>query len=367
MAERIPVEVDDVTPAWLSDALGVEVRTVEVVDRHSGTTGRARVAVTYGSDDHDLPPSVFVKLAPFDERQRDFVAAGGLGIAEARFYRDLAHEITLRIPGVHFAEIDDDGRYVMVIEDLAAAECRFPRPGDDDVAEWGGDLVEELAGLHAPFWDSPRLRDGAELSWVTAGHRTGRNVPRARFDGEQGKGGGYIGLALDQFGDEMGPAFRRLAQLYMEHAPDIMEHVLDEGTPTLIHGDPHLGNLFIDPADGNRVGFLDWAMLDRRTGMRDVAYVLCNSIPAEIRREHEQGWVARYLAALAAGGVLLDAGTAWEQYRLYATYSWVSATSTAAVGNRWQAAKVGQGGMRRATASIEDLDTVSILEDRLGV
>jgi hypothetical protein len=115
------------------------------------------------------------------------------------------------------------------------------------------------------------------------------------------------------------------------------------------------------------VGFLDWAMLDRRTGMRDVAYVLCNSIPAEIRREHEHEWVARYLAALAAGGVLLDADTAWDQYRLYATYSWVSATSTAAVGNRWQAAKVGQGGMRRATAAIEDLDTVSILEDRLGL
>jgi hypothetical protein len=101
--------------------------------------------------------------------------------------------------------------------------------------------------------------------------------------------------------------------------------------------------------------------------MRDVSYVLCNSIPAEIRREHERDWVALYLATLADQGVVLDADTAWEQYRLYAVYSWVSATSTAAVGSRWQAAKIGQGGMRRATASIEDLDTVSILEDRLGV
>jgi aminoglycoside phosphotransferase (APT) family kinase protein len=171
-------------------------------------------------------------------------------------------------------------------------------------------------------------------------------------------------MALDQFGDEMGAAFRRLAELYIAHAPQIMEDVLDEGTPTLIHGDPHLGNLFLD---GDRVGFLDWAMLDRRTGMRDVSYVLGNSIPAEIRRAHEQEWVAQYLAALADAGVELDAATAWEQYRLYAAYSWVSATSTAAVGNRWQAAKVGQGGMRRATAAIEDLDTVTILEDRLNL
>ncbi|MEX0665726.1 MAG: phosphotransferase [Acidimicrobiia bacterium] len=354
----IPVDVDDVTPEWLGAALGAGVTGVEVLDRHSGTTGRARVGVTYAAgDDGAFPPSLFVKLPPFDEAQRKFVDMAGLGVAEALFYRDLAQEIVLRIPAVHYAAVDDDGRYVMVIEDLAAVGCRFPRPGDDDVAEWGGSLVEELARLHAPFWDSPRLQQGGDLVWVTNGGRTGRNVPK-------GSGGGYIGLALEQFGDEMGSAFRRLAELYMANAARIMEDVLDEGTPTLIHGDPHLGNLFID---GTKVGFLDWAMLDRRTGMRDVSYVLCNSIPAEIRRGHEKEWVARYLATLAEGGVVLDADTAWEQYRLYATYSWVSATSTAAVGNRWQAAKIGQGGMRRATASIEDLDTVTILEDRLGV
>jgi len=359
------VEVEDVTPAWLSEVLDADVRSVEVLDRHSGTTGRARIGVTYGDRDGALPPSLFVKLPPFDERQRDFVAAGGLGVAEARFYRDLAPEITLRIPTSHYAAIDDDGRYVMVIEDLTAAACRFPRPGDDNVAEWGVQLVAELARLHAPFWDSPRLQEGGDLTWVMDGHRTGRNVPR-RAEGSSGGGGGggFVGMALEQFGAEMGAAFRRLAALYVEHAPVIMEEVLDEGTPTLIHGDPHLGNLFLD---GDRVGFLDWAMLDRRTGMRDVAYVLGNSIPAEIRRAHEQEWVAHYLATLAGAGIALDAGTAWEQYRLYATYSWVSATSTAAVGSRWQAAKVGQGGMRRATAAIEDLDTVTILEDRLGL
>ncbi len=362
-APPIPVDVDDVTPEWLGAALGVEVTGVEVLDRHSGTTGRARVGVTYASgDDGVLPPSVFVKLPPFDEQQRKFVDMAGLGVAEALFYRDLAHEITLRIPGVHYAAVDDDGRYVMVIEDLAAVGCRFPRPGDDDVAAWGGSLVEELAHLHAPYWDDPRLQVGGDLVWVINGGRTGRNLPK-------GRGGGYIGMALEQFGEDMGPAFRRVAELYIANTARIMEEVLDEGTPTLIHGDPHLGNLFIDTSDagGSRVGFLDWAMLDRRTGMRDVSYVLCNSIPAEIRRAHERDWGARYLATPAAHGVALAPDTAWEQYRLFAVYSWVSATSTAAVGNRWQAAKIGQGGMRRATAAIEALDTVAILEDRLGV
>ena len=70
------------------------------------------------------PPTVFVKLAPSDERQRKLVNMTGMGVAEARFYRDLAHEIPVRVPDVWFADTDDD-RYVMVLEDL---DCeRLPR------------------------------------------------------------------------------------------------------------------------------------------------------------------------------------------------------------------------------------------------
>jgi len=60
--------------------------------------------------------------------------------------------------------------------------------------------------------------------------------------------------------------------------------------------------------------------------------------------------------------VTLTEDAAWEQYRILVAYSWNSATSTAAMGSRWQEAKVGQGGMRRATAAIEDLNTVEALE-----
>ena len=43
----IPNSPNEITAAWLSDALtksfpGVEVARVEVIDQHSGTTGRAK-------------------------------------------------------------------------------------------------------------------------------------------------------------------------------------------------------------------------------------------------------------------------------------------------------------------------------------
>ena len=100
---QLPVEVDDLTPAWMSDAMDTDVTSVTVLDRHSGTTGRAHLAL---AGDPRLPATVFVKLAPFDERQRKFVNVQGMGVVEARLYRDLAHELPVRVPGVWYAEFD---------------------------------------------------------------------------------------------------------------------------------------------------------------------------------------------------------------------------------------------------------------------
>lgn len=349
----IPVEVSDVTPEWLTGALGVPVAAVEVLDAHSGTTGRARVSVS-SADGAGEPGSVFVKLAPFDPRQRRFVDLVGLGTAEARFYRDLAGEVPVRVPAVHHAALDDeptDGarRYVMVLEDLVASGCRFPSPSDADVADSVAAIIDALARLHAAYWESPRL-DG-DLRWVTSGGRVA-------FEG----GGSFIARALERFGDQMGPTFRRLAEVYVARTPEVAA-LLAAGPPTLIHGDPHLGNLFMD---GTTAGFFDWGMVWRATGVRDVAYVLGSSTPPEVRRANEREWLRHYLEVLHASGVELDESTAWDQYRLLVIYAWSSATSTAAMGSRWQTVEVGEGGMARATTAVEDLESVDLLASLLA-
>ena len=347
-ATPIPLSVADVTPAWLSEVLDVDVTGVEVLAAHSGTTGRARLRLISRGGDTG-PESVFVKLAPFDERQRRFVDAVGLGIAEARFYRDVAATLAVRVPTVWHAALDGD-RYIMVLEDLTASGARFPRPDDPALDHLIGALVDELARLHAPTWGSPTLLEGP-LAFVGAG-------ARLAF----GAGGGFIGKAVERFAPDMPPMFARRGALYGERAPEIA--ALWELEPrTLAHGDPHLGNLFVD---GERPGFFDWAMVMPRAGMWDVAYVLCGSVPRGLRRAHEREWIRRYCAALARGGVVLDEAAAWDQYRLFAVYAWVSATSTAGVGERFQRAEVALGGMARATAAIEDLDVLEILEARLG-
>jgi aminoglycoside phosphotransferase (APT) family kinase protein len=171
----------------------------------------------------------------------------------------------------------------------------------------------------------------------------------------------FVVSAVEQFADGMPPVFRRLGQLYAEYSLDIVG-LFGEGERTLIHGDTHSGNLFVD---AGRTGFYDWAVVGRGPGMRDVAYFLCNSLPIETRRSEESSLIARYRAGLADSGAPLNEETAWAQYRLFAVYSWIAAASTAAMGSRWQPLDVSRTAMISTTQAIADLDAVGLLEDRL--
>jgi hypothetical protein len=100
--------------------------------------------------------------------------------------------------------------------------------------------------------------------------------------------------------------------------------------------------------------------------MRDVAYFLCNSLPTAVRRAEEDALIARYRGALAARGVTLDEPTARDQYRLFSVYSWIAATTTAAMGSKWQPIEVGRSATERTTQALVDLDVLGLLRERLG-
>jgi len=320
-----------------------------VIEAHSGTTGRARVRLTTRAP---VPDTLFVKLQPTHPEQQAFVRMVGMGVAEARFYAAVGDELPVRIPRVWHSSFDErDDAFVMVLEDLQAAGCRFPSAEDDDVLDIAGPLMDELAALHAAYW-------GRDLPWleVAAGYRNNAQGAKAAAGAAA-----IIRSALDQFADDMPPAFRRMGELYIDRFADI-NALYREGVPTLVHGDGHIGNLFVD---GDRVGFYDWAVTARLPGLRDVGYFLTNSLPADVRRSAEDALVARYRAGLADRGVTLDERTAHDQYRLFVVYSWVAATTTAAMGSRWQPFEIAHKAMLRTTEAITDLDAIGLLTDRL--
>jgi aminoglycoside phosphotransferase (APT) family kinase protein len=347
----IPSTVDEVTATWLSEVLGEDITKVEVIDSHTGTTGRAKVRIT---TDADLPETLFIKLQPFDDDQKAFLEMIGLGTSEAIFYAAVGDDLPVRSPRVwHAASDESDGSFIMVLEDLDAAGCRFATPDDADIVAIAESLVDELAKLHATFW-------GQDLDWL-GNHAL---VPGSGPEAEErlAMGALIVQSAVDQYAEDLPPEFRQMADLYTARNADITS-LFSEGECTLIHGDSHIGNLVVD--DG-RTGFFDWAVASRFPGMRDVAYFLCNSLPTEVRRAEEDRLIDRYLSGLAAGGVTLDPATAREQYRLFSVYSWISATTTYAMGSKWQPAEVGRIATERTTQALIDLDVLALLDERLG-
>lgn len=347
----IPSTTDELTPEWFTEALGEAVDGVEILDAHSGTTGRARIGLTASSA---LPATVFVKLQPFVADQRKFLRQIGLGVAEARLYAEVGNELPVRAPRVWRSDYDEaEGAFVMVLEDLEASGCRFVNPGDDDIGDVATSAMDELAVLHAAYQDR-------DLGWLRtpSGMRTKPQDPEIAERRAQ-----FVVSAVDQFAGDMPSVFRRLGELYAKRSLDIVA-LFNEGERTLIHGDTHSGNLFVD---AGRTGFFDWAVAGRAPGVRDVAYFLCNSLPVETRRLEGEALLGRYLSALADHGVTLDRNTADEQYRLFSVYSWIAAASTAAIGSQWQPVDVCRAALVSTTQAIEDLDAVGPLEKRLGI
>lgn len=350
--KTLPDRPEAITAAWLGEALadslpGVEVAGVEVVDRHSGTTGRARLRLDYASGS-DGPQTLFVKLPPFGDAQRAMVAATDMGRREAHFYAALAGETPIRVPRCHFAAYGEEPTdYIMVLEDLEAAGCTFPEDLETHARAHGEQLVEALARLHAHFWNDARF--GCELSWVPPAMRGSL-------------GAKLVEQARAKFSGDFPPVFDELCSLYVDHHERICD-LWDAGETTLIHGDTHFGNQFLDAA---RVGLYDWAVISRSPGIRDVAIYLCNSCPTDVRRAEQERWIGAYRHVLLEAGADAPArDTLWERYRLAVLYGWVAATTTAAMGDLWQPLEIGMTAMRRSTQTCADLETVEALREAL--
>lgn len=348
---ELPQEPAAVTADWLTAAVAdaypqARARRVEVLDAHSGTTGRARIAVEW--EGREVPADrLFLKLPPVDPTSREMVITTGMGRREARFYEHVAAHVPVRVPRPLFAAANDAGTsYLMVLEDLESGGCTFPGFQDARLAQYAETMMRSLARLHAGFRaeaapDALRFIEGPmKNDW-------GRILVQS---------------ALEQFEDEMPAEFGELGHLYLD-ANDAFQALLEEGAPTLLHGDPHLGNLFLD---GEEVGYLDWACACRSPGARDVAYFCCGSLPVEVRREHQDALLEIYRATLEECGVIRDREEIREDYRRFAAYGWLAAVTTLAAGDRMQRIEVGRRATTQANTALRDLGTVSFFRERLG-
>lgn len=334
--------------------LGTAVAVAEVEFAPIGTGQMAdsfRFELDYGSHPRDnrAPRNVIVKMQAADELSRQAGASGAYA-SEVNFYKHLAATLSVRTPRCYYADgPDEDGRFALVLEDLAPAE-----QGDQIAGcslEQARSAVLNLAGLHGPRWCDPtlldtpwlrRARQSAELFQSTIRDRTERFI--------------------EHYGAEVPEADAVVLRAFAAGCGFWLRGRSERFAP--LHGDYRLDNLLFGAGpDQAQVAAVDWQTLEVGLPGRDLGYFLGNSLLPEARRRNEQGLVAAYHQALLSHGVRgYSREECWEDYR-YGQFQGPMITVLAAVGltHTQRGDDMFLAMSSRACQAIRDLDSVALI------
>jgi aminoglycoside phosphotransferase (APT) family kinase protein len=301
----IPSSIGEVTPGWLTNALGRSVGQIDVerIAEDSGFSSllyRVRL-----SGDPDLPETVIVKLPGTPEARGAMEMLGGYR-RELEFYRRVAGRAPMATPDVLVAEINDNAAdFVLVMEDLQGWENADHLAGL--TMEQARLAIAGLAGLHG--WSA----DPANA--IPAGVFPGLDDPAVR--------------------EVFFPVFGLAWPIYTEHAtvpvPPAVAHFVENFTDyaaqaldtlnrrsMLLHGDIRADNLFFS---GDAMKVVDFQFACHGAGAADIAYLVSQGLPTEVRCGNDEALLREYLSELSSRGVTdYSFDEAWRDYRMATAY-----------------------------------------------
>lgn len=355
----LPVTIEDITPRWLTQALsqrypGVEVVSARVREVLWGTATKIRLAVEYNGNGQaaGLPPSLLVKGGFADHREM----MSYIYDMEVRFFRDILPQLELNAPQCYFAGNDPDrNQHLLILEDLDLRKVTFCRVQRPLTFEQTAAFLDVQARYHARWWDSSVFQPGGNFDWLD------RWDPLP--DGEEG---------IYQWGQLKPEVWERYMKLprgvavpKLIHDRDQMERALlrlkefdRTGPDCFIHGDPHLGNLYLQH-DGSP-GFLDWQSYRKGPWHHDVTYFMVSALDIVDRRKWDRALLSYYLERLATYGVqnLPSFDKAWDAFRrqiIDGLYFWLVNPV------EWQAEENNCAVAPRFAMAAIDLDTFELM------
>jgi len=307
----VPRTLDELlSPSWLTSALSERFGDVEVTAVTPGpvvsrVSTNARFTITCsGAPPPGLPTALCAK-GYFSEIGRPYAH---VGVREAMFYRELAEASGVRTLRPVYAEADPAGtRGVVITEDVIAAGGRFLDARDEYSPDQVAESLGQLAALHASTWGAARYTSAPWLRPLMATYLESRGLAEITGNFEGPLGAGVPSGAKDPA--RLVAAFRALST---------------EPARSVIHGDAHVGNLFLD-GDG-RPALVDWQCVQAGSWGIDVGYHIASAFPVAERERHEHDLLAHYLEQLASRGVDVPGrDEAWLGYRkgvLYGFFLW---------------------------------------------
>ncbi|WP_155927544.1 phosphotransferase [Mycolicibacterium sp. CBMA 234] len=332
-----------------------DVAQVVVTAASYGSACRAMLAIDYHArraGPHQPPRSAVLKMSLSGQVISDaempgfwFPTMSALNSAEVRFYRGRQGAAALgdRIPESWYAQ-EESGITAVLIEDLRQRRDirfgSFDKPLDRDAM---AQVLEVLARLHAARWADPALAaaplpDGLQfgmLDGLLSEENWAAQLSRPR--------GARVPTELSDH--------QRIANAF-----SALNSLKQDNPVCLLHGDPHIGNIFFDNVGA---GLFDWQLFSSGHWAYDVVWAMVGAMTIEDRRANERDLLAHYLGALAGCGVEEpDFDSAWKSYRTFAIAGFLNfLTPGDTVQTEEYNAEVGA---RHATAAV-DLDALRLL------
>ncbi|TWH87095.1 phosphotransferase family enzyme [Novosphingobium taihuense] len=301
----LPLTPEEVTAAWLSAATGHVVDSAQVVDIILGTSTKIRVRVKA----EGLPESLIVK-GGFEEHSpmmKEMYAN------EVAFYTRIAPALPIHAPKCWFAGSDPESHQsIVIMEDLVAKGVTFLHAQRPEAYAAVKRRLGDLARFHAASWNDQGLAPGGRWDWLV-----GRFSDWSMVYAER-----YLKPEVWQHYCESPRGAAISTQLHdcawMRRVLVQLRTLEREGPMCIIHGDTHLGNLYVE-ANGTP-GFLD-SQPSKASPFMEVAYHIVCALDLADRKAWEQDLLRYYLASLAECGVSApDWDEAWLQYRRYIAY-----------------------------------------------
>lgn len=288
----VPTSIDGVTASWLSEALATQVSAVraERIAEDTGFSAALYRIHLAGSD--DVPDSLIVKL-PAESLARGGMEMLGGYQRELDFYSCVAPNAPIATPRCHAARMSG-ADFILVLEDLRDWENADHLAG---LSLGRAQLcVEQLAGLHTwsasvdetvldkfPSIDSTLTRD-LFLPAFSAGWQ----------------------LYRDHTEQTVRPAVARFAERFTDLAPAALVELSHRNM--LLHGDIRADNMFFK---GRALKVVDFQLTVRGAGAADIAYLVSQGLPTEVRRGRDEELVSAYVGQVC--GYPFD--EAWRHYR----------------------------------------------------
>ena len=260
--------IDSLDFAWVSAQVGIpNAVSMTKTKFGNGIVGNCYRLTIDTSDGRNY--SVIAKCP--SQNQKMFHAARGLHFydKEVFFYRLLASELPIRTPKCYFAQRDEDGKFLLLLEDLSPSAAVDQFIGISlEVAKHG---LKALAELHGCTFMKTEL---LQSSWL---HLDSEEEMRQKL--------AMASTAFDMLLERMA---KQIDDPTIETVMFIKERFLKpQGIyvppkPCLVHRDFRTDNLLIDARNGEvPLATVDWQTVTVDSPMFDVAYFLVTSLTKE--------------------------------------------------------------------------------------